>query len=120
MEEAEQIIERIFQEDRPVRTMDRMRLMVSLSREPESEPRQKTETKAKAKTEGCENAILEPPTPSTGSPMTALNEVNIHRGSHPSLARIECAVDGTRLTSAIADGYELDPPPHHHHLPGAG
>lgn len=36
---------------------------------------------------------------------TALNEVNIHRGSSPSLARMECLVDGFPLTSAVADGY---------------
>lgn len=34
----------------------------------------------------------------------ALNEVNIHRGSSPSLARIHCVVDGTPLTCAISDG----------------
>lgn len=34
----------------------------------------------------------------------ALNEVNIHRGASPSLARIHCAVDGTPLTCAISDG----------------
>lgn len=103
------MIERIFKEDRPVRTMDRMRLMVSLSEEREqksgAEPKERRDTRPG------------PSAPSTGSLMTALNEVNIHRGSHPSLARIECAIDGTRLTSAIADGYELDPPQHPHHLP---
>lgn len=35
---------------------------------------------------------------------TALNEVNVHRGSSPSLARMECLVDGFPLTNAIADG----------------
>lgn len=114
MEEAEQVIERIFKEDRPVRTMDRMRLMVSLSEERARE--QEQEQKSEAEPKECRDTRPGPSAPSTGSLMTALNEVNIHRGSHPSLARIECAIDGTRLTSAIADGYELDPPQHPHHL----
>lgn len=85
VEEAEQVIERIFREGRPVRMMDRMRLMMSLSQEGPA-----------------------PASSAAPASMTALNEINIHRGSHPSLARIECTVDGTRLTSAIADGYTLD------------
>lgn len=82
MEEAEGVLERVFKEGRPVRTMARMRLAVS-----------------PAPGGGGGRGEL------TAGPMTALNEVNVHRGSQPSLARIECAVEGTRLTSAIADGY---------------
>ena len=42
--------------------------------------------------------------PSLRRPALALNEVNIHRGASPSLAHLQCIVDGTPLTCAISDG----------------
>lgn len=42
--------------------------------------------------------------PSPRRPALALNEVNIHRGASPSLAHLQCIVDGTPLTCAISDG----------------
>ncbi|PJF16771.1 hypothetical protein PSACC_03507 [Paramicrosporidium saccamoebae] len=36
--------------------------------------------------------------------MTALNEVNIHRGASPSLTRLDCSINGQLLTEVIADG----------------
>lgn len=42
--------------------------------------------------------------------MTALNEVNIHRGSSPSLARMDCFVNGTLLTSTVSDGLLVSTP----------
>lgn len=41
---------------------------------------------------------------------TALNEVNVHRGASPSLARLECSVNGTLMTTAVADGFLVSTP----------
>ena len=41
---------------------------------------------------------------------TALNDVNIHRGSMPSLARMDCHINETLLTSAVVDGLLVSTP----------
>lgn len=79
MEQAQQVLERIFGEGvTRLPVMERMRLRVTLS----------GDTRCNKK----------------GLSWHALNEVNIYRGPSPTLTRISCHVDGSLFTNAVSDG----------------
>lgn len=44
-----------------------------------------------------------------GHRFTALNEVNVHRGTAPHLARLQCSVNGALMTTSVSDGYVRPP-----------
>jgi NADH kinase len=81
LDEALRTLETIYKDKSPVPTVERMRLQVRIS------------------VDGKRSTIR-----------TALNDVNVHRGGTPSLARMDCHIDGNLLTLAVSDGLLVSTP----------